>query len=90
MKPIAVLKFGGTSVANPELRKKVLSHVRSYIDNDYSVVVVVSAMGRKGSPYATDTLIDLLPDGLEISIVKDFICNCGENISTAILAAEAP
>ena len=89
MKPIAVLKFGGTSVANPELREKVLSHVRSYLDNDYSVVVVVSAMGRKGSPYATDTLIDLLPDGLETSIVKDFICNCGENISAAILAAEA-
>ena len=89
MKPVAVLKFGGTSVVNPELRKKVLSHIKSYVDNDYSVVVVVSAMGRKGSPYATDTLINLLPDGAGSGIIRDFICNCGENISSAVLAAEA-
>ena len=89
MKPVAVLKFGGTSVVNPELRKKVYSHIKSYVDRGFSVVVVVSAMGRKGSPYATDTLINLLPDGSESGIIKDFICNCGENISAAVLSAEA-
>ena len=89
MKPVAVLKFGGTSVVNPELRKKVFSHIKSYVDNGYSVVVVVSAMGRKGSPYATDTLINLLPRSSESGIIKDFICNCGENISAAVLSAEA-
>ncbi len=89
MKPVAVLKFGGTSVANPELREKVYNHIKSYIEKDYSVVVVVSAMGRKGSPYATDTLINLLPAGYDTGIIKDFICNCGENISAAVLSAEA-
>ena len=88
MKPVAVLKFGGTSVANPDLRKKVCKHIEFYTKKNFSVVVVVSAMGRKGSPYATDTLIDLLPDSSKTGIIKDFICTCGENISAAVLSAE--
>ena len=52
---IVIQKFGGTSVSTKENREKVMEKVKESIDNGYSPVVVVSAMGRKGSPYATDT-----------------------------------
>ena len=56
---IVIQKFGGTSVSTKENREKVMAKVKESIDNGYSPVVVVSAMGRKGSPYATDTLLVL-------------------------------
>ena len=34
----------------------------------YFPVVVVSAMGRKGEPYATDTLLSLVDDKFKIQI----------------------
>lgn len=57
---IVVLKFGGTSLATEKERKEAISHIASLKAAGKSVIVVVSAMGRKGSPYATDTLISLL------------------------------
>ena len=51
---IIVQKFGGTSVASEEARVAVKNKVQQAIRNGYSPVVVVSAMGRKGAPYATD------------------------------------
>ena len=49
---IIVQKFGGTSVSTEENRQKVIEKVKGAIKNGYSPVVVVSAMGRKGAPYA--------------------------------------
>ena len=49
---IIVQKFGGTSVASEEARVAVKNKVQQAIRNGYSPVVVVSAMGRKGAPYA--------------------------------------
>ncbi len=57
---IIVQKFGGTSVSTPERRKSVVDKVKNAISEGYSPVVVVSAMGRKGEAYATDTLLSLL------------------------------
>lgn len=57
---LAVMKFGGTSVATPENRKRVISHIRRERDGGSDVVAVASAMGRKGAPYATDTLLSLV------------------------------
>ena len=57
---LIVQKFGGTSVKSPENRKAVLNHILRAKEKGYDVVVVVSAMGRLGDPYATDTLIELL------------------------------
>ena len=59
---ILVQKFGGTSVQSYEKMNEVLKIIKSYKekDNDLQLVVVVSAMGRKGDPYATDTLINLV------------------------------
>ena len=85
---IIVQKFGGTSVATPQAREALLNHVKKCKDEGNDVVVVVSAMGRSGDPYATDTLIGLLEN---ISPIidpkkKDLLMSCGEIISCAILS----
>lgn len=67
---------------------KVLTNIRKCIDEGNKLVVVVSAIGRKGEPYATDTLIHLL-DEIDNDInpkKKDLIMSCGEIISCTILA----
>src|SRR5699024_9684785 len=58
------------------------------IDEGNKLVVVVSAIGRKGEPYATDTLIELL-ESINSTInhkKKDLIMSCGEIISATILS----
>ena len=52
---IVVQKYGGTSVASSEKRKQVVKKIALAIKEGYQVVVVVSAMGRLGEAYATDT-----------------------------------
>jgi aspartate kinase len=85
---IIVQKFGGTSVRTPESRNALLKKVKSEIENGHEVVVVVSAMGRSGEPYATDTLIKLLNDiSPNVSPKKkDLIMSCGEIISCSIIS----
>lgn len=87
MKNIIVQKFGGTSVQNKESRKLVIKKIKNTFDLGYVPVVVVSAMGRYGESYATDTLLSLLKKDTS-NLVKDFLLNCGENISNAILCSE--
>ena len=57
---IIIQKFGGTSVRDPKSREYALNHIKSGLKKGYKVVVVVSAMGRMGDPYATDTLLSLV------------------------------
>ncbi|MCL4516251.1 MAG: aspartate kinase [Firmicutes bacterium] len=85
---IIVQKFGGSSVATPQQREKVVGHVIGAVKEGLAVVVVVSAMGRAGDPYATDTLINLVrrPDGGVSQRDLDLLMSCGEVISTVILA----
>ncbi|WP_435921193.1 aspartate kinase [Paenibacillus sp. DYY-L-2] len=86
---ILVQKFGGTSLSTQEAREKVISHIRRELDNGYRLVVVVSAMGRKGDPYATDTLLDLISSGggaLQ-QREQDLLLCCGEIISAAMLSS---
>lgn len=82
---IVVLKFGGTSVATEEARKATISHISSFKKSGKQVIVVVSAMGRKGSPYATDTLISLLSKDSKQEYL-DLLMSCGEVISACVLA----
>lgn len=82
---IAVLKFGGTSVASDEAREKAIGHIRSYLDRGFAVVSVVSAMGRKGAPYATDTLLSLI-DSHSDPYTRDLLMSCGETISASVFA----
>jgi len=87
---ILVQKFGGTSVASDENRQRAASKVIRAIQSGWKVVVVVSAIGRKGAPYATDTLIDTLravdPAVPPASRELDMMMACGEIISTVVFA----
>ncbi|RAL26347.1 aspartate kinase [Thermoflavimicrobium daqui] len=85
---ILVQKFGGTSVATPETRDRVVHHIKQALAEEYRLVIVVSAMGRKGAPYATDTLLSLVRDqgaGLPPREL-DLLLSCGELISAATLS----
>ncbi|HOA98643.1 MAG TPA: aspartate kinase [Candidatus Atribacteria bacterium] len=85
---IVVQKFGGTSVNTRELREKAALKVQETQKEGFSPVVVVSAMGRKGAPYATDTLISLARE--EFSNLDprdlDLLLSCGEIISAVVMS----
>lgn len=85
---IIVQKFGGTSVKTEESRKHAIRHVQEAISQGYKVVAVVSAMGRSGDPYATDTLLGLV-NGTKGNISKreyDLLLSCGETISSIVFS----
>lgn len=84
---IIVQKFGGTSVSSAENRKRVIEKVKAVINEGYSPVVVVSAMGRKGAPYATDTLLSLINDNFKSKnkLAQDLLMCCGETISSVVI-----
>lgn len=85
---IIVQKFGGTSVASAEGRERALKKIIKTKEEGFSVVVVVSAMGRSGDPYATDTLINLIKSiGATVNPREmDLLISCGEIISTVVMA----
>lgn len=83
---IIVQKFGGTSVKDEKSRKHAERHISKALSDGYKVVAVVSAMGRKGDPYATDTLLSLIGGNLS-NISKrehDSLLACGEIISSIV------
>lgn len=84
-----VQKFGGTSLATLERRERVGERILAARRAGYRVAVVVSAMGRAGAPYATDTLLHLL-NGEEALVAmrdRDLLLSCGEIISAVLLSA---
>lgn len=85
---IVVQKYGGTSVRDDQSREHAIRHIKKELTNGFKVVVVVSAMGRKGDPYATDTLLSLV-DGNNSKINKretDLLLSCGEIISSVVFS----
>ncbi len=86
--PVIVQKYGGTSVADEVGRAAVLARVQAAQADGDRVVVVVSAMGRAGSPYATDTLLALTADLPADARERDMLASCGEVISAVVLAHE--
>lgn len=86
---ILVQKFGGTSLATNEKREQVIHHIETALNEGYKVCVVVSAMGRNGDPYATDSLLGLVMenDTYLPSREKDLLVSCGELISAVVLAS---
>jgi aspartate kinase len=86
---LVIQKFGGTSLAEPASRDQLAKKVASALGSGDQIVLVVSAMGRRGDPYATDTLLDLLaafPGGAD-SLTSDLMASCGEVISACVIAA---
>jgi aspartate kinase len=85
---VVVQKFGGTSVATVDGRRALRAKVRKALDDGHAPVVVVSAMGRAGEPYATDTLISLLEGHDPVPRELDLLASCGEVISAVLIAHE--
>jgi aspartate kinase len=85
---IVVQKFGGTSVATKDLRDRVAEKVIQAKASGKFPVVVVSAIGRNGDPYATDTLLKLSNTVYsELSSRElDLLMSCGETISAVLMA----
>jgi len=86
--PLVVLKFGGTCVASEASRASVADRIVAATASGWRVAVVVSAMGRRGSPYATDTLLDLVarecPGAADADRAVAYIC--GELLSAALVS----
>ncbi len=83
---LKILKFGGTALATKGSRTKVIELIKN--ENVEKLIVVVSAMGRGGFPYATDTLLSLIKD-CQVSLQeKDRLISVGEIISSIILCNE--
>ena len=80
---IIVQKFGGSSVATPELIQAVADRVVATREEGHGVVVVVSAMGD-----TTDELVTLAArvSGRTHRREMDMILTAGERISMALLA----
>ena len=87
---IIVQKFGGTSVSTAERRLMAINKIKDCVKSGYKPVIVVSAMGRKGEPYATDTLLSLIKDEFKKNnkLAADLLMSCGEIISSVVFASE--
>lgn len=85
-RPVVVMKFGGTSVATDEGRAAIVARVIETLERDAAPVVVVSAMGRSGAPYATDTLLALVPHDSRDARELDLLASVGEVISAVVVA----
>ncbi|HEX3015515.1 MAG TPA: aspartate kinase [Desulfobacteria bacterium] len=86
---ILIQKFGGTSVATPEKRAQVAEKIISAKEEGYNPVVVVSAIGRTGDPYATDTFLNMVK-GIYADVPQrevDILTSCGEVISGVVMAS---
>jgi aspartate kinase len=87
---IIVQKFGGTCLDGKAKRDTACKRIIEALSSGYSVCAVVSAMGRKGEPYATDTLIALAREvNLEVAPRElDLLLSCGEIISAVLMVQE--
>lgn len=87
-RPIVVMKFGGTSVADTTGREAIARRVTATLEQGKSPALVVSAMGRAGAPYATDTLLGLV-EGLPVDPrERDLLMGSGEIIAAIVVAHE--
>lgn len=84
---VIVQKFGGTSVQSVAHRERVAELVRRAQQLGYRPVVVVSAMGRRGEPYATDTLLSLVEPAALAPAQLDALLACGEVIAASVVAS---
>jgi len=80
-----VQKFGGSSLATPELREVAASRVLEARARGASPVVVCSALGRTPDPYATDSLLGFLGPARN-GPNRDLLVSCGETIACAVFA----
>ncbi len=80
---LVVQKYGGSSLATPELIKSVAARIRSAHDSEGNVVVTVSAMGD-----STDNLLSIASEISETPDLRelDVLLSTGELQSCALVA----
>lgn len=83
-----VQKFGGIAMQNEIMRNNSINHIKNGIKQYGKIVVVVSAIGRLGDPYSTDSLINLSEAFASDDVAKDLVASCGELIASSVLSAE--
>lgn len=83
-----VKKFGGTSLQTREQMELAVDNVVESLEDGDRVAAVVSAMGREGDQYATDSLINLLEDVSPDTdpMIQDLMMSNGEVISASVFA----
>lgn len=87
-KAIIVQKFGGIAMQNKQHRLFCIAHIQNALLEGKKIVVVVSAMGRQGEPYATDSLLTITNAFQYKSAASDLVASCGELIAASVLSAE--
>lgn len=83
-----VQKFGGIAMRDAQNRAFCIEHIKEGIREHGNVVVVVSAIGRRGDPYSTDNLLHITEAFTHQPVAKDLAAACGELIGAAVLSAE--
>jgi len=78
-----VMKFGGTSVANPERIRNVARHVKREVDSGNEVAVVVSAMAGK-----TNELVEWTREASMMHDAREYdvVVASGEQVTAGLLA----
>ena len=90
MGQLVVHKYGGTTLKDPRRLRCCGENICKEYKKGKRPVVVVSAMGRNGDPYATDTFLSLAytistsPAAREL----DLLMACGELVSATLLAVQ--
>ncbi|MDD3995602.1 MAG: aspartate kinase, partial [Bacilli bacterium] len=75
-------------MATKELRTRVCEIIHTNKQQGFSMVVVVSAMGRENAAYATDTFINMIKEVNPEPLARelDILMSCGETICGVLLA----
>lgn len=83
-----IQKFGGVAMRDEKSRATCIQHIKNAINTHKNVIVVVSAMGRAGDPYSTDTLLHLSDSFKQAPESQDLAAICGELLAISVLSAE--
>lgn len=83
---IEIMKFGGMAMKTKSSRERIADIIKK--SDASKILVVVSAMGRSGFPYATDTLNELVKENSVTKKEKDRLLSIGEIIASIVLSGE--
>ena len=83
-----IQKFGGVAMKDELMRLNCIDHIKEGLQKFGEVVIVVSAIGRYGDPYSTDSLLQLTDAFSSSTAASDLVASCGELIAAAVLSAE--
>lgn len=82
---IVIQKFGGTTVSSVSKRLLVAKRIKDTIDLGLSPIAVISAIGRLGEPYSTDSLLNLVRPNRIKARDLDLLMSVGEIISCVLM-----